>query len=318
MTNYPGLSDMFYEGANVFKTHEGFRRSEEAAAAHQQGLAEALQRQQYEAAMNPLRIESERQLGRTRKLTADVAEKEQPYKLKKVEYDATKAEYEDMDRFGQALEQWGSIAEANQGQIPLELQSRMPKELAAVFAQPNGWQQAKAAGKAMRENSSKWLQQQSKQGSAEDIAALKAAQAAESRRLADEARARQAQLDRESRERIAMQRLDNARKLAADRRSGSSDKKTLEQYAVELDRAANELLIDDPRAAAALKQRSEEMIIKAQSIKAASAGVNDDFRRELLGLQNKYGTKPQPAQAAPAATAPASQDNDPLGIRKKP
>lgn len=187
MTNYPGLSDMFYEGANVFKTHEGFRRSEEAAAAHQQGLAEAIQRQQHEAAMNPLRVEAEKQLGRTRKLTADLAEKEQPYKLKKVEYDATKAEYEDMDRFGQALEQWGTIAEANQGQIPLELQSRMPKELAAVFAQPNGWKQAKDAGKAMRENSQKWLSQQSKQGSAEDIAAakLRAAEARDAQRSAD-------------------------------------------------------------------------------------------------------------------------------------
>lgn len=318
MTNYPGLSDMFYEGANVFKTHEGFRRSEEAAAAHQQGLAEAIQRQQHEAAMNPLRIEAEKQLGRTRKLTADLAEKEQPYKLKQIDYNAQKAEYEDMDRFGQALEQWGSIAEANQGQIPLELQSRMPKELAAVFAQPNGWQQAKAAGKAMRENSAKWLSQQSKQGSAEDIAALKAREATERQRLADEARARQAQLDRESRERLAMQRLENAHKLAADRRSGSSDKKTLEQYAVELDRAANEVMLDDPQAANALRQRSMDILQKAASLKAASAGVNDDFRRELMGLQNKYGTKPQPAQAAPAATAPASQDNDPLGIRKKP
>ena len=187
MTNYPGLSDMFYEGANVFKTHEGFRRSEEAAAAHQQSLAEAIQRQQHEAAMNPLRIEAEKQLGRTRKLTADLAEKEQPYKLKQIDYNAQKAEYEDMDRFGQALEQWGSIAEANQGQIPLELQSRMPKELAAVFAQPDGWKQAKNAGKAMRENSAKWLSQQSKQGSAEDIAAarLKAQQERDARRSED-------------------------------------------------------------------------------------------------------------------------------------
>lgn len=305
MTNYPGLSDMFYEGANVFKTHEGFRRSEEAAAAHQQGLAEAIQRQQHEAAMNPLRVESETQLGRKRRLEADLAEKEQPYKLKQIDYNAQKAEYEDMDRFGQALEQWGSIAEANQGQIPLELQSRMPKELAAVFAQPDGWRQAQKAGKAMRENSAKWLSQQSKQGSAEDIAALKAREATERQRLADEARARQAQLDRESRERLARERIDNARKLAADRRSGSSDKKTLEQYAVELDRAANEVMLDDPQAANALRQRSMDILQKAASLKAASAGVNDNFRRELLNLQNRYGTSPQPAQAAPAAPAPA-------------
>lgn len=187
MTNYPGLSDMFYEGANVFKTHEGFRRSEEAAAAHQQGLAEAIQRQRQESEIHPLKMEYENQRARKQRLESDLAEREHPYKLKKIEYDAQEAEYKDMDRFGQALEQWGSIAEANQGQIPLELQARMPKELAAVFSQPDGWKQAKTAGTAMRENSQKWLSQQSKQGSAEDIAAakLQAQQARDAQRSAD-------------------------------------------------------------------------------------------------------------------------------------
>jgi len=187
MTNYPGLGDMFYEGANVFKTHEGFRRSEEAAAAHQQGLAEALARQQRDAEMHPLKMEYDNQRARKQRLESDLAEREHPYKLKKVEYDAQEAEYKDMDRFGQALEQWGSIAEANQGQIPLELQARMPKELAAIFTQPDGWKQAKDAGKAMRENSQKWLSQQSKQGSAEEIAAAKlhAQQARDAQRSAD-------------------------------------------------------------------------------------------------------------------------------------
>ena len=311
MTNYPGLSEMFYEGPNVFKTHEGFRRSEEAAAAHQQGLAEALQRQKQNAQLHPLKMEYENQRARKQRLESDLAEREQPLKLKKVEYDATKSEYEDMDRFGQALEQWGSIAEANQGQIPLALQTRMPKELAAVFAQPDGWKQAKAAGTAMRENSQKWLAQQSKQGSAEDIAALKARQAAES---AAE-RSRQAQLDRESRERLAAQRLENARRLASDKRSGSQDRGTLENYARDLAKARDELLVDNPTAAAAMEARYQKVISEIKAIRSAPASVPDDFKRQLLNL--KPTPTQQPAQAAPAAAAPASQDNDPLGIRKQ-
>jgi hypothetical protein len=311
MTNYPGLGDMFYEGANVFKTHEGFRRSEEAAAAHQQGLAEALARQQRDAEMHPLKMEYENQRARKQRLESDLAEREHPYKLKKVEYDAQEAEYKDMDRFGQALEQWGSIAEANQGQIPLELQARMPKELAAIFTQPDGWKQAKAAGAAMRQNSQKWLSQQSKQGSAEDIAALKARQAAE----AAAERARQAELDRASRERLAAQRLENARRLATDKRSASQDRGTLENYARDLAKARDELLVDNPTAAAAMEARYQKVISEIKAIRSAPASVPDDFKRELLKLK-PTGTPP-PAQEAPAATAPASQDNDPLGIRKK-
>lgn len=165
---------MYGNRPDVNKVIEGTYRNEMANTMAQQGLSDAVQRQQQEAQLHPLIMDERRQRARALQLESDLAEKQQPGKLREIEYKNQKAEYEDLDRFGQALEQWGSIAEANGGQIPLPLQGRMPPQLASMFSQPDGWKQAKSAGAAMRENSMKWLQQASKQGSAEEIAALKA------------------------------------------------------------------------------------------------------------------------------------------------
>jgi len=300
---YPNLSEMFYEGPGISKYYEGSRRADEATANNAQNLAEAQAQAYREQQLHPLAVQEKQQLIRQRQLGNNLAEAGQPSALKKIQYGAEEADYKAQQQFGQALEQWGSIAEANGGQIPLQLQQRMPPELAQLFAQPNGWQQAKQAGSAMREASMKWLQQQSKQGSAEGIAESKDAV----RLQAIQAATDRAREDRLLRERLAGQRLDNARKLAADKRAGSNDKKSLEQYAVELERAASDLEFDDPRAAQILKQRAAAAFEKAKTLKAAAGQGRTDLQRDLY---QEVGVLPPPTQkptvqAAPAAAAPA-------------
>lgn len=298
----PSLDEIYGSGPDFSKYIEGGQRSEMARQNNAQNLAEAQAQAYRDQQLHPLALQEKQQLIRQRELGNELAAAKQPSELKKVQYGAEEADYKAQQQFGQALEQWGSIAEANGGQIPLQLQQRMPPELAQLFAQPTGWQQAKQAGSAMREASMKWLSQQSKQTSAEEVAAgkdairLKAIQSAEDR----------AREDRLLRERLAGQRLDNARRLAADKRAGSSDKKSLEQYAVELDRAASDLEFDDPRAAQILKQRAVAAFEKAKTLKAASGQGRVDLQRDLY---QEVGVLPPtqqaPVQAAPAAAVPA-------------
>jgi hypothetical protein len=289
-TQYPGLSDMFYDGPNVFKTQEGYRRSDEAAVNNQQSLAEALQKQQQDAQLHPLKMEYEQQRARQQRLESDLAEKQQPLKLNKLQYDAQEAEYKDMDRFGEALEKWGSIAEANGGSIPLPLQDRMPKELAAMFSQPDGWKQAKAAGTAMREHSQKWLAQQSKQGSAEDVAQLKA--------QVEKYKADQRRAGQENAARLAAEARKNAAATAA---AGKKDValKTLDQAYIHFSNLA--ATAEDPEMRAFYTAQAQQMSDQKFNLVNAQAGAKEAGKVDT-GRVADLPTKPAPT--APTVNPP--------------
>lgn len=76
--NYPGLSEMFYDGPNVFKTAEGYRRSDEASANNAQNLADAVQAHQFDQQMNPLKIRKQQLGNDTSQLEYDLAAAKQP------------------------------------------------------------------------------------------------------------------------------------------------------------------------------------------------------------------------------------------------
>ena len=300
--NYPGLSEMFYEGPNVFKTAEGFRRSDEASANNAQNLADAIQAHQFDQQMNPLRVQGKQQELDKGALEYQLAQAKQPKLLS----EASQIPFNDKNfsALMSHFEGLGDIAAKNNGlPLPIALQlkqSGFPQEVLDELSTPEGAIRVRDAGKSFRENSAKWQLQQSKQGSAEAIAETRGNTQAD----AIAARERQAQLDRESRERIAQARLDSARKLMADKRATASDKKSLEQYAQDLARTRDDIAVDNPQAAEVLNQRYNKVVNDILKIRAAGNQGKVDLQRELYGELGII--KPtQPAQAAPAAAAPA-------------
>lgn len=313
--NYPGLSEMFYDGPNVFKTAEGYRRSDEASANNAQNLADAVQAHQFDQQMNPLKIRKQQLGNDTSQLEYDLAAAKQP----KLLADAEKIPFDDKN-FSALMSHFegvGQTAVARGGLKPLDplyvqlKRSGFPQEVLDELSTPEGAQRVADAGKSFRETNMRYQLQALKNEGAADVADTRAGSAA----AALAAKERQAQLDRESRERMSAARLEAARKLMQDKRATASDKKSLEQYAQDLARTRDSIAIDDPRAAEVLDQRYKKVVVDILKIRAAGNQGKVDLQRDLY---NELGIiPPAPAQAAPAATAPASQDNDPLGIRKK-
>lgn len=310
--NYPGLSEMFYDGPNVFKTAEGYRRSGEASQNNAQNLADAIQAHQFDTEMNPLRIAHQQGINAQHQLELDLAKKKQPGLLAQAEQ--IPFDDKNLSALMSHFEGLGDMAVKNGGlPLPIALQlkkSGFPEEILQELSTPQGAQRILDAGKSFRESSMKYRLQGLKNEGAQAVADTKADAAAD----AIATRERIAREDRLSREAIANKRIDAARKLLQDKRSDAKDKQSLEQYARDLFKQANDVELDDPRAAQILRTRAEQMVQKAAQIRSAPAAVGDQFRREVMGMPT---TTNPPAQAAPAATAPASQDNDPLGIRKK-
>lgn len=305
-TQYPGLSDMFYEGPNVFKTQEGYRRSDEAALNNQQSLSEAIQKQQQEAQLHPLKMEYEQQRARQQQLNSDFAEKEQPYKLADLTRKGTANQETDdaagMDRLGYSLLQVGNLAKANGGSIPLQVQQRLSPEILQLVTQhgPDGLIKM---GTAIRENSKNYLGQAQKDEGKLAVADT----AAGVRQAAIEAADARAAADRASRERIAAQRLEGARRLLQDKRGLTSDKKSLEQYARDLAAARDSLELDDPAAAAVMERRYQKVVSDIKALRAAGATPRVDLDRSVL---QEVGVLPPPSQGtgAPAPTTAPSAD----------
>jgi len=274
----PSLEEIYGSGPDFSKYIEGGQRSEMARQNHAQNLAEAQAQAYREQQLHPLAVQEKQQLIRQRQLGNTLAEAEQPFALKKIQYGAEEADYKAQQQFGQALEQWGSIAEANGGQIPLQLQQRMPPELAQLFAQPNGWQQAKQAGSAMREASMKWLQQQSKQGSAEDIAAQKAAM--------DKYKA---DLRAKAAEDANATRLAVQRQMAAGK--GEAAVKTLDQaYVTYLNKASTST---DPEERAFYTQLAQEVVAQKNEY------IDRQARAKLTGTIDAAAVASMPTVKAP-------------------
>lgn len=80
----------------------------------------------------------------------------------------------DIHYLAQGLTQAAAATKANGGQVPVWLAPQLPKNIVDALNQPGGADQVYAAGKAIRENADKFVSQESKQDSAEAIAAEKA------------------------------------------------------------------------------------------------------------------------------------------------
>jgi len=80
----------------------------------------------------------------------------------------------DIHYLAQGLTQAAAATKANGGQVPVWLAPQLPKAILDALNQPGGADQVFAAGKAIRDNADKFISQESKQDSAESIAAEKA------------------------------------------------------------------------------------------------------------------------------------------------
>lgn len=212
----------------------------------------------------------------------------------------------DIHYLAQGLTQAAAATKANGGQVPVWLAPQLPKAILDALNQPGGADQVYAAGKAIRENADKFISQESKQGSAADIAATKADSAAEVARINAAARVKAAE-------------LANARaKAALAAKPTKQDKQSYENYAVKLEAEADNLAMqgdaESLNKAHYLKGLAQQYRDNAIKLRTAPTDVKTTSQEDLetgLGIR-----KPKPAgQAAPAAPA-TTKPLDPLGIRK--
>jgi len=212
----------------------------------------------------------------------------------------------DIHYLAQGLTQAAAATKANGGQVPVWLAPQLPKAILDALNQPGGADQVYAAGKAIRENADKFISQESKQGSAADIAATKADSAAEVARINAAARVKAAE-------------LANARaKAALAAKPTKQDKQSYENYAVKLEAEADNLAMqgdaESLNKAHYLKGLAQQYRDNAIKLRTAPTDVKTTSQEDLeseLGIR-----KPKPAgQAAPTAPA-TTKPLDPLGIRK--
>jgi len=212
----------------------------------------------------------------------------------------------DIHYLAQGLTQAAAATKANGGQVPVWLAPQLPKAILDALNQPGGADQVYAAGKAIRENADKFISQESKQGSAADIAATKADSAAEVARINAAARVKAAE-------------LANARaKAALAAKPTKQDKQSYENYAVKLEAEADNLAMqgdaESLNKAHYLKGLAQQYRDHAIKLRTAPTDVKTTSQEDLeseLGIR-----KPKPAgQAAPTAPA-TTKPLDPLGIRK--
>jgi len=212
----------------------------------------------------------------------------------------------DIHYLAQGLTQAAAATKANGGQVPVWLAPQLPKNIVDALNQPGGADQVYAAGKAIRENADKFISQESKQGSAADIAATKADSAAEVARINAAARVKAAE-------------LANARaKAALAAKPTKQDKQSYENYAVKLEAEADNLAMqgdaESLNKAHYLKGLAQQYRDNAIKLRTAPTDVKTTSQEDLeseLGIR-----KPKPAgQAAPTAPA-TTKPLDPLGIRK--
>jgi hypothetical protein len=285
---------------------EGYRRTQEASTNNAFNLQQAVAEEQRAADKAPIDLESLQQLARGRKLDADLKEAEQPTRLadivRKAAASTAEDQAKDLERIGYTYQQIGALAKANKGRIPPSLQGRVPPEVLAHLEE-FGPDQMVAHGDAIIKHSKSYLGQAQKDEGRLDVASTNASV----KQAAIDAANERAAADRASRERIAAQRIESARKLLNDKRSSAPDKKSLEQYAQDLYRQANDLELDDPRAAQIVRARGDDILKKAQSIKAAGATPRVDLDRSVL---EEVGVIPPSRQGtgAPAPTTAPSAD----------
>ena len=269
---YPNLGDIYKpDNLSLLPTMIGFQREEEAQKNNLLNQLAAEQEYAQNQQMNPLRVQNEQELLKQRQLANDFEEKKKPLLLQELGNKANSLKQDQLNQLGGMMYQVGKAVEASGGKVPLEMEAHLPKEIINLLSQPNGYKQAIAFGEQIIKGSPKVYSQTQKEESAADILRKKLDQ-----------KSSEAEQNRLSRERIAAaQRLESARKIISEKPM-KQDKLTLENYAVRLDQKADELSVDNPQAAAALRERATFYRNEAKAKAAAGASTNATLKRDTL------------------------------------
>lgn len=198
----------------------------------------------------------------------------------------------DIHYLAQGLTQAAAATKANGGQVPVWLAPQLPKSIVDALNQPRGADQVFAAGKAIRDNADKFVSQESKQGSAAELAATKADSAENVARINAAARVKAAELANE-----------RARATLAAKPK-KADAPGYEKYAQKLDAQADELaMLGDAESmskAQYLKQLARQYYADALKLKTAPTDVKVGSQEEL---ERELNVRKPAGQAAPAAPA---------------
>jgi hypothetical protein len=314
--NYPGLSDMFYDGPNVFKTAEGYRRSDEASANNAQNLADAIQAHQFDQQMNPLRVQGKQQELDKGALEYELAKAKQPGLLSQ----AQNMPFDDkgLSAMMSHFEGLGQTAVARGGLSPLDplaiqlKRSGFPQEVLDQLSTKEGAQAVLDAGKSFRENSQKYQLQGLKNAGAVDVAGIRA----DMQRELEAGRNARAAAANALRERLAQ--AHNA--ILKDSKQ-AKDPATWQARAIQLEKLSNDPSLSPEERAIYLEQANRAVRMQMEAIdRAAAARAAGTPDLGSIGIQtNQPPEKPVLAPVAPSPirttpttrTAPAPQVADP-------
>ena len=283
---YPDLSQMFGQ-YSMYPTIVGLDREAVAQQNNQINQATSLQdmllKQQQEARLGK---ESEAKMA-LEKANADKLRQQ-------LDQAAAAAKFKNTGEMAQALEQWGSIAEKNNGQIPLALQNQMPDSIREVFADPEGWKYAKAAGQIFRENSARWLGEEDKQKHQKELQELKG----QIEKYKADSRAAALKYAADARQKVA--------NIMANKPKAETALKTLDAaYIDAINRASNARDDNEKAFYTALAQEfvNQKTAYITATAAAKAAGTTDTGA--VTGLQTRPAPNPRPV--APPNKEGASQ-----------
>ena len=259
--NQPNLANVFGE-YSMYPVTSALEQEAQANRNNQinqdAALAEALYKQQ----QRPLDLAQTQEVTKGQQLTNQLTQQ-------KIDEALKGTQFKHLGEVGTALEQLGAIARDNGGNIPLWLQSQVPKDIAPMFAEEGGWQKALQVGKAIRENSPAWQKEQDVQSHKIEIQNLKGEV---ERYKADQRRAAMADAAA-MRERIA--KIMAGAKTAKDKQTAI---KTLDQAYIDYTSKAAEAT--DPNMRTFYSQMAQDIVnqktayINAQAV-AKEAGKPD-------------------------------------------
>jgi len=311
----PALSEMFYDGPNVFKTAEGYRRSDEASANNAQNLADAIQAHQNDQQMNPLRVQSKQQEVDKGALGLALDKARQPGLLAQ----AQNMPFDDkgLSAMMSHFEGLGQTAVARGGLSPLDplaiqlKRSGFPQEVLDQLSTKEGAQAVLDAGKSFRENSQKYQLQGLKNEGATDVASVRA-QVQRELEAGRNARAATANALRE--------RLAQAHNAILKDSKQAKDPTTWQARAIQLEKLSNDPSLSPEERAIYLEQANRAVRMQMEAIdraRAAAAGTPD---LGSMGIQTNQPPEtpvltpvaPSPIRTTPTTrTAPAPQVADP-------
>jgi len=303
---YPNLANSFGQGSFI-GAQQDLSQMWAAQQNEQLNQQEALAKQRFDAQQRPMTLATDAFNLEDKARKSDLANTlypgEKANAVKKQQLETNKYDAPQMEQFGNSLLQLGTIAKQNGGVLqPWMKQSfNIPDELWQEIHAPGGADKFVAYGEAIIKNKDKFISQESKQGSAADIAATKADSAAEVARINAAARIKAAE-------------LANARaREALAAKPTKQDALSYEKYAQKLDAAADNLAMSgESEKAQYLKSLASDYYARAVKLKTAPTDVRTGSQEDL---ERELGVRKPAGQAAPAAPA-NNKPLDPLGIRK--